>query len=149
MKAPSFLTGLIISIILFLIAIITLVIFTMTIDENLVVEDYYSQDLVYQEQLDKANRTAALGETFIIKYVRGSGVKVKINDKFINDIIIGNIVFYRPSDKNLDRQINLELINGDQFINTSTFENGLWEIQISWSMNDVDYYYSSQKIIIN
>ncbi|MBT3252218.1 MAG: hypothetical protein HN729_05300 [Candidatus Marinimicrobia bacterium] len=148
MKAPSFLTGLIISIILFLIAIITLVIFTMTIDENLVVEDYYSQDLVYQEQLDKANRTAALGETFIIKYVRGSGVKVKINDKFINDIIIGNIVFYRPSDKNLDRQINLELINGDQFINTSTFENGLWEIQISWSMNDVDYY-SSQKIIIN
>jgi nitrogen fixation protein FixH len=120
----------------------------MTIDENLVVEDYYSQDLVYQEQLDKANRTAALGETFIIKYVRGSGVKVKINDKFINDIIIGNIVFYRPSDKNLDRQINLELINGDQFINTSTFENGLWEIQISWSMNDVDYY-SSQKIIIN
>ena len=148
MKAPSFLTGLIISIILFLIAIITLVIFTMTIDENLVVEDYYSQDLVYQEQLDKANRTAALGETFIIKYVRGSGVKVKINDKFINDIIIGNIVFYRPSDKNLDRQLNLELINGDQFINTSTFENGLWEIQISWSMNDVDYY-SSQKIIIN
>ncbi|MBT6714415.1 MAG: hypothetical protein HOB17_10890 [Candidatus Marinimicrobia bacterium] len=148
MKAPSFLTGLIISIILFLIAIITLVIFTMTIDENLVVEDYYSQDLVYQEQLDMANRTAALGETFVIKYVRGSGVKVKINDKFINDIIIGNIVFYRPSDKNLDRQINLELINGDQFINTSTFENGLWEIQISWSMNDVDYY-SSQKIIIN
>ena len=148
MKAPSFLTGLIISIILFLVAIITLVIFTMTIDENLVVEDYYSQDLIYQQQLDKANRTAAMGETLTINYVRGRGVIVKINDKFINNIIVGNIVFYRPSDKNLDRQTNLELINGDQSIDTKTFEKGLWEIQISWSMNDVDYY-SSQRIIIN
>jgi nitrogen fixation protein FixH len=148
LKAPSFLTGLIISIILFLVAIITLVIFTMTIDENLVVEDYYSQDLIYQQQLDKANRTAAMGETLTINYVRGRGVIVKINDKFINNIIVGNIVFYRPSDKNLDRQTNLELINGDQSIDTKTFEKGLWEIQISWSMNDVDYY-SSQRIIIN
>jgi len=120
----------------------------MTIDENLVVEDYYSQDLIYQQQLDKANRTAAMGETLTINYVRGRGVIVKINDKFINNIIVGNIVFYRPSDKNLDRQTNLELINGDQSIDTKTFEKGLWEIQISWSMNDVDYY-SSQRIIIN
>ena len=148
MKAPSFLTGIVMSILLFLTGIITLVIFTTTIDENLVMEDYYSQDLVYQEQLDKANRAKALGETFSIQYIQGHGIWLKIDDQFIHDTVTGNIVFYRPSNKNLDRKMKLELVNGSQFIDTGAFENGLWEVQISWSMNGVDYYIS-QNIIIN
>lgn len=122
---------------LFVIAILWVVVFSFSVDVNLVSDDYYQQELAYEDQIVRIKNTDSLVEkpTVILKngYVEltfPKDLKVK-----------GTILFFRPSDATKDIKIPIALgLNGKQEIAFSTQVAGLWKAKLTWSQDEKEYY---------
>jgi hypothetical protein len=127
---------------LFVVAMLAYLIFSRFNTVELVTPDYYSQDLKYQQQIDRANRTRDLTNDITWKYDQQKG---NISLQFPADIepqaINGKIVFFRPSDASLDNTVGINPnASGRQIINTSRLQSGMWRLKIFWKVDDTDYY---------
>jgi hypothetical protein len=140
-------TGILIVIIVFLIAIISFVIFTTTHKVNLVEEDYYPKELNFDSQIEKNSNTEALDEkvSFIVK---DSLVVIAFPDFVDAKLIEGTILVYRPSDYDEDLRYNIELdTNNYQYIPTYKLLQGKYILKIDWTFEGKNYF--QEKVIIN
>lgn len=133
-------TGLAIFISVFLLVTIGLVIYMMTIDVNLVADNYYEQEIKYQTQIDKIERTHRLPEQVNVK-VNGNIVNIVFPKLFNNDVIEGEVVLFRPSDNNFDIAAPIKI--DSTYILTikhPKLVEGLWKAKINWNVGDSTYY---------
>jgi hypothetical protein len=140
-------TGILIVIIVFLIAIISFVIFTTTHKVNLVEEDYYPKELNFDSQIEKNSNTEALDEkvSFIVK---DSLVVIAFPDFVDAKLVEGTILVYRPSDYDEDLRYNIELdTNNHQYIPTYKLLQGKYILKIDWTFEGKNYF--QEKVIIN
>ena len=139
-------SGIAIFYIVFVIATVSVVLFTTTIDVNLVTDDYYEQELVFQNQIDKVKRTNALPEKPVIS-LAGKNVYIKFPNTLETQLIEGTINFYRPSDNNQDFDIPISLNQlGEQIVNSIRLHKGMWRVYIDWNIDEEKYL--SEKIIM-
>jgi len=122
---------------LFVVAILSVVYFSFTQDVNLVAEDYYKQELAYEDQISRIRNTNELANkpTVVLKsnFIELTFPK-EITPK-------GNILFFRPSDSSKDRRIPIALsVNGTQQIDFSTQQQGKWIAKLLWSDDSKEYY---------
>lgn len=122
---------------LFVIALLAMVYFSFTQDVNLVAEDYYQQEIAYEDQITRIKNTESLVEkpTVVLKntYVEITFPK-DLNPK-------GVVLFFRPSDSSKDRRVPLALgANGTQQIDFSTQLAGLWKAKLTWKQGEKEYY---------
>jgi nitrogen fixation protein FixH len=107
---------------------------------HLVADDYYDQEIKYQQQIDRMERTNKLDEKNIIVF-NGTTVNVSIPKSLLNKNLTGEIYFYRPSDEKSDIKIQLLTDSlGLQVIPVSSLEKGLWTVKINWITGDKEYY---------
>ncbi len=133
-------TGIFITIVIFLIGMITLVVISSMQPLNLVTPDYYPKGIDYQQQINKIEKTKELVEK----------IQLTQDDKFIYinfpaidsiNIPVGKILVFFPRDKNLDREFNIEVNNSlIQTISKEGMVKGRCIIKIDWSFDGVDYY---------
>ena len=140
-------TGLLISMIIFMIISTGTTILFMNQDVELVTDDYYEKTLKYQDKIDVLQQTVDTNNKVIISYEEG-----KINFAFpasvANEFIIGNINFYRPSNSKKDFNIPVKLDNNrEQNYDVSNLDLGLWKISVDWSIKDQKYF-TEKSIII-
>lgn len=122
---------------LFVIAILWVVVFSFSVDVNLVSNDYYQQEIAYESQIERIKNTDTLAEkpTIVLKsnFVEltfPANLKPK-----------GTILFFRPSDSSQDRRIAIALgANGKQQVDFSTQEGGKWIAKLTWSQDEKEYY---------
>ena len=130
------------SFVVFMGLIITLVVISMRQDINLVAEDYYKQEIEYQAQIDRLKRTQDLPVQPEIHLVREENkVFISLNQENVEQ---GAVVFYRPSDANRDKLIDLGT-TGEQVVSTAGWERGLWTVKLRWK-SDGEEYYTEQNI---
>ena len=123
---------------LFLILAIGSAIFTANLDYFLVSDDYYQEGIDYQGQIDKKQRTSDLAESVNWSYDPNSQI---VQFKYPLNLSSGKIVFYRPSNSNLDRYIKIESgENNQQVISIRNWQKGFWKIKVDWQMNSEMYY---------
>ena len=127
---------------LFVIVLLIYVVFTTYNTVDLVTEDYYAKELKYQEHIDRKSRTGTLKEGVVWNYSEESQT---IHLRFPATIdpvqISGKIVFFRPSDAQLDNTISINPdINGLQTLDVSNLKQGMWRIKIFWKINVTEYY---------
>ncbi len=122
----------------FVVLMITMVIMCIKqTDVNLVTENYYEDEIGFEKVIQKKKNTAEIKTDLT---VATNEVNIFIDPTTMNKPK-GTVVFYRPSNPRLDFELPLNLNGeGKQTINTSTTTKGLWEIKISWSQNNIDYY---------
>lgn len=133
-------TGLTIVIVTFLVATIGTVLYIMTIDVNLVADNYYEQEIKYQEQIDKIERTNLLPEQINVS-VNGKIISVKFPSLFSYTEISGEIVLFRPSNKDFDVTVPIKIDSTyAQSISHPKLFKGLWKAKISWSTKNESYY---------
>lgn len=114
-------------------------------DIFLVSKDYYAKEIAYQEDIDKMANTAALPEP--IKLIR-NGDELELRFPQVLSGAKGNILFYRPSNADLDFALSLDLDSKSiQTFDISKLANGLWVIKMDWSM-DGKGYQKEEKIVI-
>ena len=140
-------TGIVIAFVIFMGGTISTAVFLMNKDVNLVADDYYDQEINYQQHIDRMARTSQLEEKQIISF-DGSNVKINIPKVLVSKGLSGEIYFYRPSDSNSD--IKIPLVpdsSGVHVIPVERLEKGYWKIKVSWLSNGKDYF-SEDRILI-
>ncbi|NNG27607.1 MAG: nitrogen fixation protein FixH [Ignavibacteriaceae bacterium] len=140
-------TGIVIAFAIFMGVTVSTAVYLMNQDVNLVADDYYDQEIKYQQQIDRINRTNKLDEKNIIVF-NGSAINVTIPESLIGRDLTGEIYFYRPSDKTSDIKIPLYPDTlGLQVIPVSSLEKGLWAVKVNWLTGDNEYY-AEERIFI-
>ncbi len=125
------------SFIIFIGIIITMVVISMKQDVSLVADDYYKQEIAYQDQIDRMERTRNLENQPRIAVDRSSGVITV--DVFDNDVESGEVLFFRPSDARKDKLVEFPG-SGKLSIPVSGWESGLWKVKLRWTVAGSEYY---------
>jgi len=140
-------TGIFITIVIFLIGMISLVIISSMQPLNLVVDDYYPKAIDYQSQINRIARTEALDDK----------MKISQNDDFILiqfpevDSIHtpeGKILIYFPRDNHLDHEFEI-MVDDSLFqpISKKGLLPGRCVVKINWKVDTLEYYVEKDLII--
>ncbi len=136
----------VVSFILFILFIGSMVFIMMKQDISLVADDYYEQELVYQQQLTRKNNTMMLDKRPEIRIKEGN--RVEIIFPYEIRVEEGKVQLFRPSTKKFDEQIAFSLLTDNRL----TYEmknhlSGAYRIRIWWKMNDKEYFWEEFVVI--
>ncbi len=132
-------TGIVIASLLFMSFIVTLVIKTYQHKVDLVSEDYYNQELNFQEKINKINNIKSQADKVTWQIEEKEIVlQFPITKGFIPS---GVIEFFRPSDSSKDLKIPIFIDKENkQHLRKELLVRGLYRIKIEWKTNNVEYY---------
>ena len=109
-------------------------------DTELVTEDYYREELQYQNDINKLDNAKHLNEN-ITHQRTAEGLLITFpSDLDVNDIT-GNVFLYRPSNKQLDYETAISLSKPYLLIPDKRLVDGRWDIKIDWQYNGQSYLY--------
>ncbi len=100
-------------------------------DHELVTNDYYKQELAYQQQIDAEKNAVELGAQLNIEKT-DEGLKVGFPKNFEPEKITGKVSLYRPSNRHLDVNFPISLSNTHLLIPDNRLVDGRWDIAIEW-----------------
>ncbi|WP_020539313.1 FixH family protein [Lewinella cohaerens] len=116
------------------------------VDHSLVVENYYEEDLAYQNQYNRLENSAKLKEPLRMKW-QSDGRKLVL--AFPTDLATsatGQIAFYRPDDKSMDWQLPIAVDQAGQMeVQMAKLPVGRWKVKVYWEAADTPYF--AEKII--
>jgi hypothetical protein len=116
-------------------------------DVFLVSENYYAEELKYEDKLVQMRNTSSLDEPVNIA-LNANADSLNIDLTKSSSNATGKLTFYRPSNPTLDFTLPLDLDNqGTQKIYTKNQVRGLWVIKVQWEKQGKEYY-TEQKIQI-
>ncbi len=128
---------LLISLIVFAGIMATMVTIAMRENIDLVDENYYQEEIAYQDRIDQMTNNIEAGALKISLDKESSSIVLKFNDKVEN----GHVHLFRPSNASEDQKIQLLTDeNGLQLIPYQGLISGLWRIKIEWSAESNSYY---------
>jgi nitrogen fixation protein FixH len=134
-------TGILITIVIFFMAVVGIFIYSANLDINLVEENYYEKELAYQEKIDRIKNTEALEEEILIR-LDNKILRVDFPEFFNGKKTEGHVLFYRPSDPAKDFTIPLELNDSSvQIIDASRLDPGRYMVKIDWTADGISYYF--------
>ena len=107
-------------------------------DNDLVVEEYYKKDALYDEDYIKMQNAADLVEKPMVIQTKDS-VEVKFPSSMNLQEIKGTVSFYRPSNKKLDFQVPISLSKPSLLIPKLNLVGGRWDIFIDWEYQSKSY----------
>jgi hypothetical protein len=139
-------TGIILALSAFIIFILSFVFkatFLPEYDHHLVSDDYYKDEMNYQQEIDKLNKAAALKEDVTLTKV-AEGLLIKFPAEFDPKKIAGTISFQRPSNDKIDFQLPIKLSSTDFLISDDNLVQGIWNVKIEWSVNSNTYLFKEK-----
>ncbi len=141
-------TGIVIAIAAFITFIMVMVV-TMVSDNaynhDLVTDNYYQKELKYQDNIDATKNLHKLEYPLVIQKV-SDGVEVVFPKDLTPEKIKGKIFLYRPSNKALDSEIEINTNQHSLVISDEALVSGRWDIVIDFTYNNQKYFYKEQII---
>ena len=136
--------GIIITIIGFVALIMTMVVISVRMDGiELVTENYYEEEIKYQDRIDESKSADDLDREVI-----SFDAQSKVIELDLPNGTKGSLQLFRPSDSSLDQEIQLEVTHsGVTLIPLNELKSGYWKVQLNWTENGVDHY-QEKKITI-
>lgn len=127
----------------FVTAMIFAVIMSTQQDNSLVSEQYYLEDIKYQEQFNKVKNSQELKNPLQINYLSEEEIlSLNFPENFNN--IKGVVFLFCPSDPYADERI--EFSGKDIIIPTHNFKRALYKVKVSWE-NDEKSYFDEKTIV--
>lgn len=138
-------TGLVLGMLAFMTFILFMVI-TMSTDKkynhDLVTENYYAKEMVYQTEIDNERKLASLSRKIEGKRTP-EGWLINFPDEVNDTTAKGTVFLYRPSNEKLDTDFPLVLSGSNLLIPDHKLLDGRWNITIEWEYNHSTYLYKS------
>ena len=126
------------------IGFILYMVITMSTDKNysydLVTEEYYAKEMVYQTEIDAEKNLNSLEEK-ITGQKTADGWLLSFPSELTNENIQGNLLLYRPPNQQLDFTLPLVLTGSQLLIPAQHLIDGRWNITIDFKYKDKDYLY--------
>jgi hypothetical protein len=140
--------GILIVIMFFIAAILTLVYKCTKQNIDLVSNNYYEQELKYDQQMEKEKNNLTLSENIKVGY-NDTTKSVVFHYPSTSDKLTGNITFFKPDDARLDFNKPILCDNSlTQTISSLQMKKGWWKVKINWKNGELAYYYQ-QDLYIN
>ncbi len=133
------LTATIIALILFYVGF---AVWTFQDDVELVYDNYYAKDVVFEQQINRVARTQALPFKPVLSYSQpAQTLELKFPLALGHIPTQGEVLLFRPADLHQDRLFPLAL-KGDslQSIALPDMDPGLWRIKLNWTSGGQEYY---------
>jgi len=132
---------------IFALSLLGFLVFALRQDNSLVVEDYYQQDLDYQQRKDKVRNYRDAGATVLHEYDRAAD---RLTLRFPEGLrpTEGEVLFYRPSSARQDHRVALRTDSaGVQEIPLARLIPGNWKLQLEWVSAGKGYLLEDQLLI--
>ena len=114
---------------------------------NLVSEQYYKDELAYQQVIDGTKLANALSGKVELALVP-AGIRVGLPQEMRGRPVKGMIFFYCPSDVTRDRRIPLGMgTTGEQEIGKGVVSSGHYMVKVSWETGGVNYFMEQPFVI--
>ena len=114
-------------------------------DHDLVTEDYYKQELEFQNEINK--ETNAKNLTHNIQWEKtDNGIIIIFPETLKANSITGKVFLYRPSNKQFDIEIPISLSNHNLLIPEKRLLGGRWNIKVDWHYEGTDYLFKKEII---
>ena len=141
--------GIIVACALFVAGTAGLIVMACAQKNDLVRPDYYEQELRYQSQIDRVQRTRLAAAQATVTYDSAKRcIIIALPPAQAARPITGAIELYRPSAGALDRSFPLNVdANGLQSLDAAGLAPGLWKVRVSWTV-EAQSYYLEHKVII-
>ena len=136
-------TGVVIAFILFISFIMYFVIAMNTdknLDHDLVNDNYYKQELEYQNDINKETKSKELDSKITWKKTQ-EGMRISFPSELDYNDIKGTVFLYRPSNKQLDFETTILLSNHNLLIPDKRMLDGRWNIKIDWNYKGTNYMF--------
>ncbi|MBG7629372.1 MAG: FixH family protein [Bacteroidetes bacterium] len=131
------------SFVIFILSFVYKVTFLPEYDHHLVSEDYYKDELNYQQEIDKQNKGIELKEN--ITLVKTSkGLSINFPAEFDPTKITGTIYFQRLSNGKIDFEFPIQLETSNFIVKDENLVAGRWDVKIVWFVNDTEYLYKEK-----
>lgn len=119
-------------------------------DPELVRADYYEQEITYQQQLDRLQRTAAVRHQIALTYdAAGEQVVLRLPaSPGGGSPPSGTIQFYRPSNARLDFAVPVALdAAGLQRVPAGKLQGGLWKVRVNWISGGQEFHHDQSLVL--
>lgn len=126
----------------FVAIIATLVVGSMRQDFDLVADDYYQQEIAYQDVIDAGKNQSTLSQPASI-HANESTVTIDFPAEFADQLITGNVHFYSPVEDAWDKEFAMNNIQSSMAIPRSNLQKTRYKIKLSWEANGKKYYQES------
>ncbi len=115
-------------------------------NQDLVVPDYYEQELKFQQRIDETERANALSKEVTYE-IREKEIIINFPPEMKGIFVTAHVLLYCTADKNKDIKQKLTTQDGEIKLALPPINKGLHELKINWEANGKTYYYG-QKIFI-
>lgn len=128
---------------LFASMIIVLVVMSMRQNFDMVTDNYYEEELKYQDRIDAETNAAAFSNGILFT-MSADSVKLTMPAEGFYGFNKGTIVFYRASDAHLDVTSDLKIdAAGHQNFDRKKFVSGNYEVSLSWEASGKNYFHKT------
>ncbi|CAN5497376.1 hypothetical protein BH09BAC4_BH09BAC4_14670 [soil metagenome] len=103
---------------------------------DLVRDDYYQDEIAYQQHIDRLARTARLPQAPTLDI---DPIRQELNLSMPVGWQQGTLTFYRPSSRQQDQRITLS--PGQHSVSIARLGKGLWRAQLNWSAGGQSYFH--------
>jgi len=110
--------------------------------QDLVAEDYYAQELKYQDKIDASKRAAALSSPVSFD-LKGQVLHLAFPKEFESKTITGDVLVYYPADSRKDVKVPVKLVNNVMDVTMKEGSPGMHILQFSWQEGNTTYYQES------
>jgi nitrogen fixation protein FixH len=141
--------GITVALLLFASGLVALISFAVTSNSDLVVKDYYEQDLLYQQRIDRQTRTEPFADRLQVSHDLGLGkILIQLPAEHATLGTTGEVHLYRPSAAGLDQRWPLELnAAGMQILEARDLTPGLWQVKILWTVRGEEFFLDHRLVI--
>ena len=126
--------GIAIFLTVFVLFILGLVYMTTRSTFDLEAEDYYAQEISYQDRIDALSAGSEYKGLLHVESA-ADNVRVLVDPELASVFGQGKIYFYRPNDSSLDRKFDLVIENGVATFSKDEFHRGNYEVRIEWEID--------------
>jgi hypothetical protein len=129
----------VVSFVVFTIFIATLVTICVRQDVGLVSQDYYKDELVYQDQIERISNANSLVFKPVISVVDKTLIQIRFEQ--FNSMENGELLLFSPSDEKRDRKFVLKPTTANvlQF-HIDAVPQGMYKARMKWQMDDKEFY---------
>ncbi|MFC0263582.1 FixH family protein [Fontibacter flavus] len=129
--------GIIVTLVAFGVLIISMVTICVRQDDiHLVTQNYYEEEIKYQDQIEKMINANQLDHEVLVY-----DNQLKIVDLHLPVGSKGVLYLFRPSDARLDQKITFDITDPSvNSVDVKSLKPGYWKVKLTWTENGVDYY---------
>ena len=133
-------TGITVFIIAFMGHILFLVFNTTRVQADLQAEDYYEQEIHYQNRVEAISNSANLKSQFLLSQTENY-VLLKYPVELQKSQLKGQIQFFKPDNATLDKTFTIEASIQQQLINKKDLIEGMYVVKVNGTSSGLPYYF--------